>query len=180
MRLIVVLATVAVAASLVGGASAASTPAGFGSAACLRGNWVANRAETNRVVHALVPVSALQVTGRLYMIFRGGNFQYGSTGLVIGMDLGDADLTASGRFFSLSPYTARTGRLTLGAGESTVEFDDFKATKNGRTYTMPGPAPTTRSIPGGATAFQCRAGTLKVRLPRFASLNWITLQRGTP
>ena len=50
--------------------------------------------------------------------------------------------------------------------------------KSGRSYTVPGPAPRTTRVPGGSTPFQCRGTTLRVRLPRFASLDWITLRRG--
>jgi hypothetical protein len=52
--------------------------------------------------------------------------------------------------------------------------------KAGKSYTVDGPPTSTRRIPGGPTPFQCRGSTLKVKLPRFASLSWITLQRGTP
>jgi hypothetical protein len=113
------------------------------------------------------------------MTFRSGAFQYGSTGLVLESNIGDAVLTARARFFSLAPYAARRGLLTLRAGESTIEYGPMSGTKDGRTYTVPGPPSRTQPIPGGSTSYQCRGGTLKVRLPRFASLNWITLQRGS-
>jgi hypothetical protein len=86
-------------------------------------------------------------------------------------------LTARGRFFSLHAYTATRGALSLRSGESTIEYGPMTGTRDGRTYTVPGPAPTTRRVPGGTVPFQCRGSTLKVRLPRFASLDWITLRR---
>jgi hypothetical protein len=158
-------------------AGAAPTPAGSGSPSCLRGHWVATDAETKRVMRALAPVPGLDPRGNLYMIFRDGAFQYGSTLLVFTMPVGDAVATARARFFSLQPYTARTGSFTTRRGESTIEYGPMSATKGGRTYTVPGPPTRTTSIPGGTTPFQCRGASLKVRLPRFASLNWISLHR---
>jgi hypothetical protein len=128
-------------------------------------------------MHALAPVSGLEPRGRLYMLFRDGLFQYGSTSLVLTQELGDATLTARARFFSLQPYTARSGVLTTRRGESTIEYGPMSGTKDGRTYTVAGPPTRTTSIPGDSTPFQCRGSTLKVRLPRFASVNWITLHR---
>jgi hypothetical protein len=120
----------------------------------------------------------MAVNGKLYMQFRNGTFQYGSTGIVIRNTIGDALMTASARFFTLARYTARPGALMLSRGTSTIEYGEMTATKGGRTYSVPGPAPRTQRTPAGTTPFQCRGGTLRVRLPRFASLNWITLRRG--
>jgi hypothetical protein len=167
------------ATSLVAVAAASgTTPAGYGSASCLRGEWRAGRAETARVVRALVPVPGLDVRSTLYMIFRDGAFQYGTTSMIVTMDLGDSTLTAKARFFTLAPYgVPRPGVLRLARGSSTIEYGDFSGTKDGRTYTVPGPAPRTRRVPPGSVPFQCRGGTLRVKLPSFASLEWITLRR---
>jgi hypothetical protein len=173
-----VLVVVPVVAATAAVAAPAPSPSGFGSASCVRGHWVANQAETKRVMHALVPVPGLEPTGKLYMQFRNGMFQYGSTSLVLKMDMGDAVATASARFFSLARYTARNGSFTTRRGQATIEYGQMSATKDGRTVTVPGPPSKTTSIPGGTTPFQCRGSTLRVRLPRFASLNWITLRRG--
>jgi hypothetical protein len=172
------LVLVPVVATTAAVAAPAPSPSGFGSASCLRGHWVANQAETKRVMRALAPVPGLEPRGKLYMQFRDGMFQYGSTSLVMTMPIGDAVATARARFFSLARYTARTGAFTTTRGESTIEYGPMTATKDGRTYTVPGPPTRTTSIPGGTTPFQCRGSTLRVRLPRIASLNWITLQRG--
>jgi hypothetical protein len=158
-------------------AVASPNPAGSGTPACLRGEWGASQSETKRVLRALVPVDGLEPRGKLFMIFRNGNFQYGSTSLVLKIDLGDAVATARARFFVLQPYTARRGSFTTRGGESTIEYDEMTATKDGRTYSVPGPPTRTTRVPGGTTPFQCRGNTLKVRLPRVASLNWVTLQR---
>jgi hypothetical protein len=173
-----VLVVVPVAAALSIGAFAAPSPAGFGSSRCIRGHWVANQAETRRVIHALAPVPGLEPSGKLYMLFRDGAFQYGSTQLVLRSAIGDAELTARARFFTLQPYTASNGTLVTRRGESTIEYGEMTGTKDGRTYSVPGPPTRTTRIPGGSTPFQCRGSTLKVKLPRFASLNWITLRRG--
>jgi hypothetical protein len=181
MRLLALPAlVVALAASLVVSlpATAASSP-GSGAPSCLRGDWVATQAETRRVMRALVPGGLFTAYGRLYMVFRGGAFQYGSTGLVLESDIGDARLTARARFFTLAPYAARPGVLTLRAGETTIEFGPMSGTKDGRTYTVPGPPSRTTRVPGGSTPYRCAGATLRVRLPRFAALDWITLRRGT-
>ena len=182
MRLLLVLAAlVAVAAALhvAMPASAASSP-GFGAPSCLRGNWVATQGETRRVLSSLAGGGLVTSYGRLYMTFRGGAFQYGSTGLVLESNIGDATMTARARFFSLAPYSARPGLLVLSSGESTIEYGPMSGTKDGRTYTVPGPPTRTTPNPGGSTPFQCRGNTLKGRLPRMASLNWVTLHHGSP
>jgi hypothetical protein len=174
LALLVLVAAVA-ATSLT--ALAAPSPAGSGTPGCLRGDWVASDAETKRVIRALAPVEGLEPRGKLYMIFRDGTFQYGSTSLVFKLQIGDAVATARARFFTLQRYTARAGSFTTRRGQSTIEYGEMTATKDGRTYTVAGPPTRTTSVPGGTTPFQCRGATLKVRLPRFASLDWITLHR---
>jgi hypothetical protein len=176
MPILLCSAAMLAATSLTAVAAPAPTP-GFGSPSCLRGEWKASQAETKRVIRALVPVEGLEPRGKLYMIFRNGTFQYGSTSLVFKMQIGDAVATAQARFFSLQRYTARTGAFTTQRGESTIEYGKMTATKNGTTYTVDGPPSRTTRIPGGTTPYQCRGGTLKVKLPRFASLDWITLAR---
>ena len=173
------LATTLVLASLAAAAPAGAAT-GSGSPSCLRGNWVASQGETRRVLAALVPGGLFTSYGQLYMTFSRGAFQYGSTRMILESTIGDATLTARARFFSLAPYTARTGLLTTQRGESTIEYGRMTGSKDGRTYSVAGPPTRTTRIPGGSTPFQCRGSTLKVRLPRFASANWITLQRGTP
>ena len=171
------LAAVAVTAT----ALSAPSPApggGFGSPACLRGHWVANRAETSRVTHALVPVEGYEVKGKLYMQFRDGMYQYGTTGIVIANTIGDMRLVATGRFFSLHRYSATPGVLQLSNGQRTTEWGKFTATKEGKTYTVPGPPTKTQRAAGGLVPFQCRGSTLRVRLPHFATLDWVTLRRG--
>lgn len=176
LRSLVVLAVLCAAPAV----HAASTPTGAGSPSCLRGNWVASQEETNRVMRALVPNLPAEVEGRLYMIFRDGAFQYGSRRLVYTASFGDVTLIARGRFFTLARYTARRGVLTTGAGEVTTEWGKLTGIKDGKVYTVDGPPTSTRRTPGGPTPFRCGGGTLRVKLPRFASLDWITLRRGTP
>ena len=127
-RSLVVLALLCAAPAV----HAASTPTGAGSPSCLRGNWVASQAETNRVMRALVPNLPAEVEGRLYMIFRDGAFQYGSRRLVYTASFGDVTLIARGRFFTLAPYTARRGVLTTGAGEVTTEWGKLTGIKDGK------------------------------------------------
>lgn len=180
MRLHVALLTLVLTGTVAGAAAAASTPAGFGTAACLRGKWVASQAETNRVMHALVPVGGMAAKGRLYMTFHDGAFQYGSTHIELTNTFGDRRLIMRARFFTLAAYTARRGSFTTSAGESTTEYGKMTGIKDGKAYTVDGPPTKTTRIPGGTTPFQCRGSSLKVKLPRFASLDWITLHRGSP
>jgi hypothetical protein len=181
VRLLLVTSLLAVVTAGVALAASATTSqaptGGFGSPSCLRGDWVAGRAETSRVLRALVPVDGIQVKGKLYMQFHDGRFQYGSTGLVTTIGGGGLTLSATGRFFSLHRYTATPGVLQLANGERTTAWGRFTATKDGKTVSVKGPPTKTQRAAGGITPFQCRRNTLRVRLPRFASLNWITLQR---
>lgn len=181
-RLILLLAGLAAAlgSADIDAARATSKPSspGSGSPACLRGHWVASRAETSRVAHALVPIPGMQVNSKLYMQFRDGFFQYGTPSITITMGMGGQSMTARARFYTLQRYTARRGVFTTSAGESHIEYGPMSATKDGRTYTVAGPPPKTSSIPGGSTPFRCRGNSLQVKLPRFASMGWITLQRG--
>jgi hypothetical protein len=178
--LIATLAAVGAVFAALTAASSAAAASGSGSASCLRGNWVASQGETNRVLRALIPNGGFEATGRLYMIFRDGAFQYGSRQLVLEGTFGEITMIARGRFYTLAPYTARAGVFTTRAGESHIDWGRMTGSKAGRSYTVDGPPPSTTSIPGGPTPFQCRGSTLKVRLPRIASTGWITLQRGTP
>ncbi|MGL6278320.1 MAG: hypothetical protein ACRC50_02035 [Gaiella sp.] len=180
MRLATTAALVTVLVAILAAPLSASTPGGSGSPACLRGSWVASQAETNRVIRALVPNFPAEARGRLYMIFRDGAFQYGSRQLVYTATFGDVTMIARGQFFTLAPYTARPGVFTTGAGEVTTEWGKMTGIKDGKTYTVDGPPTSTRRTPGGPTPYRCSRGTLQVKLPRFASLEWITLRRGTP
>ena len=181
MRLLLAASALAITtafSALTAFATPSQTPGGgFGSPACLRGDWGASRAETSRVVRALIPVDAIQVKAKLYMQFHDGAFQYGTTGMTTTISGGDLTMTATGRFFSLHRYTATRGLLQLANGERTTSWGRFTASKGGKTYSVNGPPTKTQRAPGGAVPFQCRGNTLKVRLPRFASLNWITLTR---
>jgi hypothetical protein len=173
----------AMAVTAVGALSAGAAPnptpgGGFGTPRCLQGDWVADRAETSRVTRALIPLDTYQVKGKLYMQFHDGIYQYGTTGLVISNTVGPMILTATGRFFSLHRYAATPGVLQLANGERTTSWGKFTATKEGKTYTVNGPPTKTQRAAGGLVPFQCRGNTLRVRLPSFASLNWITLRRG--
>lgn len=133
------------------------------------------------MLRSLVPVDGLESSGSLYMVFQEGMFQYGSRNMKVTFNPGgDLELISRSRFFTLARYTARPGVLTLSAGEATIEHGAMTGVKDGKSFTVPGPAPRTTRTPGGSTPFQCRGRTLKMKLPRFASLEWITLRRGTP
>ena len=75
-----------------------------------------------------------------------------------------------------SPTRRARGVLTLGAGETTSSTASSPGPRMDGAYTVPGPArEDEQRSPAGSIPFQCRGNILKVRLPRFASLNWITL-----
>lgn len=79
MRLLIATSCVALGAAvsaLTVGAAPSPSP-GFGSASCLRGQWARARLRRSGVLRALAPVSGLEPTGNLYMIFRDGVFQTG-------------------------------------------------------------------------------------------------------
>lgn len=169
-RLLALLATLALAGATTHTASGRSLPGAPDSPSCLRGSWVATTAESQRVLKSLVP-GPYTFQAKLYMIFQDGNFQYGTTKFVFRTDVA----TAVGRFFTLHPYTARRGAVTLGRGESTIEYIRFTAGG----HDAPVPPPQTTAVPGGGpTPFQCRGNTLRYKLPRRSSLGWITLHRG--
>jgi hypothetical protein len=181
MRLVLsIVAAAGLAAVLVVPAPASTSPGGSGAPSCLRGSWVASQAETNRVLRALIPVGGFAARGRLYMIFRDGRFQYGSRHIEIRNTIGDTQMIGRATFFTLSSYTARAGQVTFGKGTSTTEYGKMTAIGSSGTHTVDGPPPKTTPVPGGTAPFQCRGETLKMKLPRFASLQWITLRRGTP
>ncbi|MFN8223380.1 MAG: hypothetical protein U0R50_09080 [Gaiellales bacterium] len=120
----------------------------------------------------------MTVKSKLYMQFQDGFFQYGTTRFVLVLDRGSERATAEAAFYTLARYTARPGVFTTAKGTSHIEFGMLTATKDGKTYTTEGPPPKTTRVPGGSTPFQCRGDTLRVKMPRFASLSWITLRRG--
>ena len=180
-RVAVVVLALAFAATLSAlPALGATAPRGSGSASCLRGSWVATQGETNRVLRALIPVDGFAARGRLYMLFQDGAFQYGSRLLEVRNTIGDVQLIGRASFFTLARYSARQGQVTFAGGTSTIEYGKMTATGAKGTYSVPGPPAKTRPVPGGTAPFQCRGSTLRMKLPRFASLEWITLRRGTP
>ena len=58
-----------------------------------------------------------------------------------------------------------SGKLILGRGESELFISKFSATKDGRTFTVPGPGATTRRTPAGETPYTCRGDTLRWKIP---------------
>jgi hypothetical protein len=100
--------------------------------------------------------------------------------MILESSIGDATLTARARFFSLAPYTA----AAPGSSRPSRRVDDRVREDVG----LEGRAHLQRrraadqddEDPGRLDPFQCRGSTLKVRLPRFASANWIHAAARTP
>ena len=181
MRLLLVLAALAAVAAALHvamPASAASSP-GYGAPSCLRGNWVATQGETRRVLGSLVGSGLFTSYGRLYMTFRGGAFQYGSTGLVLESSIGDVDDDRAGAVLQSGAVRRAAGppRSPLRRVDDRVRADERD---EGWAHLYgPGPPDQDDAEPGRLDALPVPGNTLKVRLPRIASLNWITLHRGS-
>ncbi len=137
---------------------ARTLPGAPNSPACLRGHWVATKAESQRVLRVLVP-GPYTFTGKLYMDFRDGTMQYGTTRFVISVP---GAPPGSGSFFMAYTYTATRGRVTLSRGTGTV--------------TVKGIA-TNVTSPGSVTPFQCNATRLRWKGP--PQVGWLTLGRAS-
>jgi hypothetical protein len=174
--LLTVFASALLALVVVSALPAASNPAP--GASCLRGRWVASQAEANRVLQALAP-GPFRIRGQLNASFLRGLFVYGSSAMVLETTTPGLDLKAHGSFLYQAAYTVRNGNIVTQQGTSALSFDEFTATKNGRTASVPGPPDSSRTIPGGPTPFQCTRTRLKIKLPSFASSGWVVYQRSS-
>lgn len=169
-----------VAATLAAGAGAAAASGSAGSAdRCLRGDWRISNAAVNDLLQRIVPVPSMQVSrGVLTASFNAAEARYGSTFFNLTQALGPLSLTATATFLTEARYTTRSGRLVVAGGTSELVISKFTAVKDGRQVTVPGPAPTTRSIPAGSTPYTCTASMLRWRMPIGSpSGTWVTFRR---
>lgn len=153
--------------------AATATQAAPNSPSCLRGRWTATTGESRRVLKSMVP-GPYDFRAKLYMVFDRTTFQYGTPSFTFEVPTAAGPAIAKGGLVAIAGYRATRGTVTFAAGTSTVEFAAISLGE----FSVPPPPTRTQRIPGGATPFQCRGGTLKVRLPRLSSLGWITLRRG--
>lgn len=168
-----VLAVVAVAAAF----SAAPGTAGTSADRCLRGDWRMSNAAANRLLQQLIGNPQLRVRrGVLTAAFDAREMRYGSTDFVVVISLADAQLEGVATFINELRYTTRAGRIVIQGGTTELNISKFTGTKNGRTITVPGPPPTSRTVPaGGATPYTCSRSTLRWRIP--VNNTWATFQR---
>lgn len=177
MRPFAVVALVVAVAALVGLGPADAARSESSTASCLRGRWFASTAESHRVLQALAP-GPYRVQGQLFVTFDGRLMLYGTTQMRLSFDLGSSLLYADARFESQARYRVRRpGTVTLAVGSSVVTYEGFTAVKNGRRVTVPGPPDRSTSTPAGPWPYRCSAGRLTLKLPAFASMDWISFQR---
>lgn len=170
------------AASLVAvGVTAVATaaPTADANARCLRGQWRTTNVEANAYLQRLMPLPEMKVSrGVLTAGFGGGEMRYGSTSFQVALTTMPLVLRASASFVYEATYTVRGGAIAVGRGTSEVAISKFKATKDGKTVSVPGPAPTTRRIPAGTVPYTCVRNTLRLRPPVGAPDGaFITFQR---
>jgi hypothetical protein len=133
---------------------------------CLQGHWRTTNVEANELLQRLVPLPELKVSrGVLTAAFGGGEMRYGSTSFQVAFSTAALVMRGSASFLYEARYTATRSRIALGRGSSEVAITKLKATKDGKTITVPGVAPTTRAIPAGSVRYTCRGGKLKLRPP---------------
>jgi hypothetical protein len=164
----VALATAGLAASVA--LLCLAPPAGSGLAAqdrCVRGEWKMSNAASNAFLQSLVSTGNIRVVeGVITAAFpRRGPALYGSTHFVVQVSGPGLDLRGTATFHFEAPWQTRTGRIVLGRGRSELVISKFAATKDGRTVTVPGPAPTIRRTPAGAAPYTCNANTLRWKVP---------------
>lgn len=172
-----ILAILLVAAAASGSLAVASSRSDQ-TARCVRGEWRMSTAAATALIQRLVGSNLMRVRrGVLTASFDGRTMRYGSTDFVLMIDLGVAQGEAVATFLTEAPYSVRGGRIVFRRGTSELNVSKVTATKNGQTYTVPGPAPTTKSIPGGATPYTCTRTTLRWRIP--INNTWATFRRVT-
>lgn len=161
-----VLATAVAVGVLAGGAT--SSPGDLSARdRCVRGDWKMSNAASNAVLQSLINTPTIRVArGVITASFaRDGEMRYGSTDFVVRVDGGDLVMTGTGTFVFEANWSTRGDRLIVSAGRSEVFISKFTATKDGRTYTVPGPGATVKRTPGGPTPYTCRGDTLRWKIP---------------
>ena len=167
MRLFLVVAAATVAVGVfTGGAVSAPTEASARDR-CVRGDWKMSNSASNAVLQSLIRIPNISVErGVLTASFpREGTMRYGTTHMVVKADGGALVMRGTATFIFEASWSTSRGKLVLGRGESELFISKFSATKNGQTYTVPGPGATTKRTPAGETPYTCRGDTLRWKIP---------------
>jgi hypothetical protein len=160
------LSAVVALAALAGGAGSAPAAQEVRDR-CVRGDWKMSNAASNAVLQSLIRTPTITVArGVLTASFpREGTMRYGSTHFVVKVDGGALVMTGTASFVFEAGWSTSRGKLVLGRGESELFISKFTATKDGRTYTVPGPGATTKRTPRGETPYTCSGDTLRWKIP---------------
>lgn len=134
---------------------------------CVQGSWRMSNAASNAFLRSLVPTGNISVVeGVLTAAFpRSGKAVYGSTHFVVQIAAGDLVMKGSATFHYEADWETRNGKLLLAPGRSELVISKFTATKDGQTVTVPGPPPTIKRTPRGATPYTCSSRTLRWKVP---------------
>ncbi len=134
---------------------------------CVRGDWKMSNSASNAVLQSLIRTPNISVErGVLTASFpRAGTMRYGTTDMVVKADGGALVMRGTATFIFEASWSTSRGKLILGRGESELFISKFSATKDGRTFTVPGPGATTRRTPAGETPYTCRGDTLRWKIP---------------
>lgn len=134
---------------------------------CVRGDWKMSNSASNAVLQSLIQTPNITVArGVITASFpRTGTMRYGSTHFVVRIDGGNLVMTGTATFIFEADWSTARNRLVLGRGQSELFISKFTATKDGRTFTVPGPGATVRSTPRGATPYTCSGDTLRWKIP---------------
>lgn len=132
---------------------------------CLRGDWRTTRAEAQRILRILTGGTMTVAEGRLTASFNRNRMTYGSTHFVVRIQQGGFLLEGTANFVYEASYTTRGENIVVGRGRSELYISKFRGEKNGTSVTVPGPAPTTRTLPAGPVPYKCRGGSMNLGMP---------------
>jgi hypothetical protein len=165
--LLFVVLVVSIALGVLAGGAASSPGEASVRDRCVRGDWKMSNAASNAVLQSLIRTPSITVErGVLTASFpREGTMRYGSTHFVVRVDGGALVMTGTANFVFEASWSTSRGKLVLGRGASELFISKFSATKDGKTFTVPGPGATTKRTPAGETPYTCRGDTLRWKIP---------------
>ncbi len=164
----ILLAASAFAATLPAAAASAAEPTAPRRDPCLTGQWNMGPAASRALLSELVPpLPGWAVTnGTITTTFGGGRMRYGSTLFIIEGNVGaNQSMKAEASWINESSYRTRNGKIVTGPVTSEVSYGEMSGTKDGETFTVPGPPGRTETLPGGATPYRCTRTTLTWPVP---------------
>lgn len=163
---VTVVTAVVLCGALAGAALSSPSPARVRDR-CVRGEWRMSNATSNALLQSLIPSGNITVTeGVITAAFPADDrMNYGSTHFVVKLAAGPLELKGFADFFFDAPWATKNGKLLLSAGRSELMISKFTAIKDGRTVTVPGPAPIRRRTSPGAAPYTCNGNTLRWKIP---------------